>query len=100
MVRLGINGFGRIGRLVTRAARAVEDVQVAAVNASYDSKTLAHVLKYDSVHGRFPGEVEPDENALLVDGRPIHLTAERDKQREPSAPAKEHRSTLRVAPGK
>jgi len=83
MVRLGINGFGRIGRLVTRAARAVEDVQVAAVNASYDSKTLAHVLKYDSVHGRFPGEVEPDENALLVDGRPIHLTAERDPSQIP-----------------
>ncbi len=80
-VRLGINGFGRIGRLVYRVAAAREGVEVAAVNASYSPETLAHLLKYDTVHGRYPGTIEVDENRLVVDGQKLRLTAERDPAR-------------------
>jgi glyceraldehyde 3-phosphate dehydrogenase len=76
-VRLGINGFGRIGRLVFRAARG-KDVQIVGINDLTDAKTLAHLLKWDSVHGPFPGEVEADGDALVVDGKRIPVTAERD----------------------
>jgi glyceraldehyde 3-phosphate dehydrogenase len=76
-VRLGINGFGRIGRLVFRAARG-KDVQIVGINDLTDAKTLAHLLKWDSVHGPFPGEVEADGDALVVDGKRIPVTAEKD----------------------
>jgi glyceraldehyde 3-phosphate dehydrogenase len=76
-VRLGINGFGRIGRLVFRAARG-KDVQVVGINDLTDAKTLAHLLKWDSVHGPFAGEVEADGDALVVDGKRIPVTAEKD----------------------
>ena len=70
-VRIGINGFGRIGRLVLRAARGT-DVEVVGVNDLADAPTLAHLLKYDSVHGPYPGSVEVDGDALVVVNRAGH----------------------------
>jgi glyceraldehyde 3-phosphate dehydrogenase len=78
-VRVGINGFGRIGRNVFRAAMASgADIEWVAVNDLTDSKTLAHLLKYDSILGRYPGSVEETDTGLLVDGRELKVLAERD----------------------
>src|SRR3954466_13495550 len=78
-VRVGINGFGRIGRNVFRAAHSSDaDVEIVAVNDITDSKTLGHLLKYDSVFGNFPGEVTVGDGALTVDGREVKVLAERD----------------------
>ena len=81
-VRVGINGFGRIGRLVFRAARG-KDLEVAGINDLTDAATLAHLLKYDSVHGTFAAEVEADGDALVVDGKKIPVMAERDPAKLP-----------------
>lgn len=78
MVRIGINGFGRIGRNVFRAALVRDDVEVVAVNDLTDAKTLAHLLKYDSVHGTLDAEVEARDGALIVNGKQVHVSAERD----------------------
>jgi glyceraldehyde 3-phosphate dehydrogenase len=75
--RVGINGFGRIGRLVFRAARG-QDLEIVGINDLTDAKTLAHLLKYDSIHGRYPGEVSAADNAIAVDGVRIPVSAERD----------------------
>jgi glyceraldehyde 3-phosphate dehydrogenase len=80
--RVGINGFGRIGRLVLRAARG-RDLEIAGINDLTDAKTLAHLLKWDSVHGRYPGDVEAAGDAIVVDGRRIPVTAERDPAKLP-----------------
>ena len=79
-VRVGINGFGRIGRNVFRAAasRAQGEVEIVAVNDLTDAKTLAYLLKYDSVFGVYPGTVEHEGDAIIVDGTPIRVLAERD----------------------
>jgi len=78
-VKVGINGFGRIGRNYFRALVASgADLDVVAVNDLTDNKTLAHLLKYDSILGRFPGEVSFDDNALWVDGKEIKAFAEKD----------------------
>lgn len=78
-VRVGINGFGRIGRLVFRAMAArAADFEVVAINDLSDPKHLAMLLKYDSVHGRFKGTVEAGEKKLIVNGRDIPITTERD----------------------
>ena len=78
-VKVGINGFGRIGRNFFRALKEQgADLEVVAVNDLTDTKTLAHLLKYDSILGRFPGEVSHDENSLTVDGKQIKVLAERD----------------------
>ncbi len=77
-IKVGINGFGRIGRLVFRAAYNRSDVEVVAVNDITDAVTLAHLLKYDSVHGRFSGSVEARENSIVVDGKEIKVLAEKD----------------------
>jgi glyceraldehyde 3-phosphate dehydrogenase len=78
-VRVGINGFGRIGRNVFRAAQESDaDIEVVAVNDITDAGTLAHLLKYDSVYGPFPGSVEVRDGALAVDGREVRVLAERD----------------------
>lgn len=77
-IRIGINGFGRIGRNVFKVLHASNDFEVAAINDLTDAKTLAHLLKYDSTYGRFPGTVEAAENAVIVDGKKIAITAERD----------------------
>ncbi len=79
-IRLGINGFGRIGRLVFRAIleRNSNDFDVVAVNDLTDAKTLAHLLKYDSVHGIFPGEIDVDGNELIVNGNRLRVLSERN----------------------
>ena len=76
-VRIGVNGFGRIGRLVVRVARE-RDIEVVGVNDVVDVATLAHLLKYDSTFGRYPGSVAVEDATLVLDGRPIRATAERD----------------------
>ena len=75
---IAINGFGRIGRLVLRAAIEQEGLEVKAINDLTDAKTLAHLLKYDSTHGRLAAEVEVDGDTLVVDGKTILILAERD----------------------
>jgi glyceraldehyde 3-phosphate dehydrogenase len=82
-VRVGINGFGRIGRLVLRAALNNEGIDVAAVNDLTDAATNAHLFKYDSVHGTFPGAVEAGENEITINGRPIKVYSEKDPQKIP-----------------
>ncbi len=80
-VRVGINGFGRIGRMVLRAAvqeREFNDIEVVAINSSYDIEYIIYLLRYDSVHGRFDAKLEADNGSLVVNGKKIHLTAERD----------------------
>ena len=77
-VKVAINGFGRIGRLVFRVIDKRDDVEVVAINDITDAKTLAHLLKYDSVHGKYDGSVEARENSIVVNGREIHISAERD----------------------
>ncbi|MGL5387404.1 MAG: type I glyceraldehyde-3-phosphate dehydrogenase [Serratia sp. (in: enterobacteria)] len=78
MVKVGINGFGRIGRNVLRAALGRNDFQVVAINDLTDSKTLAHLLKYDSLQGTLSASVEASEGQLLVEGKAIHVFSERD----------------------
>ena len=78
MVRVAINGFGRIGRQVFQAGHNDPDIEWVAFNDLTDNKTLAHLLKYDSVHGRFAGEVSYDEAGLIVDGKHIKVFEERD----------------------
>jgi glyceraldehyde 3-phosphate dehydrogenase len=84
-VRVGINGFGRIGRNVLRAAvlGKQSDLEFVAVNDITDTKTLAHLLKYDSVHGRFPGTVEGKGEALVVNGREIKVFAIKEPEKLP-----------------
>ena len=77
-VKVGINGFGRIGRNVYRAARGRSDVEIVAVNDITDTKTLAHLLKYDSILGNFEGDVAADGDHLQVDGSRVKVFAERD----------------------
>ena len=80
-VRVGINGFGRIGRMVLRAAvkeSEFNDIEVVAINSSYDIEYIIYLLRYDSVHGRFDAKLEADNGSLVVNGKKIHLTAERD----------------------
>ncbi|HVH19954.1 MAG TPA: type I glyceraldehyde-3-phosphate dehydrogenase [Myxococcota bacterium] len=76
--RVGINGFGRIGRLVFRAAAEKKNLEIVGINDLTDAATLAHLLKYDSIHGHYPGEVEAADGAIVVDGRRIPVTAERN----------------------
>ena len=77
-VGVGSNGFGRIGRCAFRAARGRNAIEVVALNDLTDPSTLAHLLKHDSVHGAFPGEVAAADDAIQVDGRKIRVLAERD----------------------
>ncbi len=77
-IKVGINGFGRIGRLVFRAAATKPEIDIVGVNDLFDAQQLAYMLKYDSVHGIFPGTVEAAGDALVVNGRRIRLTAEKD----------------------
>ncbi len=77
-IRTGINGFGRIGRLVFRRGLELGNLEIVAINDLTDPKTLAHLLKYDSTHGRFPGEVSHTDDSIVVNGKEIKITAERD----------------------
>ena len=84
-IRVGINGFGRIGRNVVRAAKAMKlgELDFVAVNDITDTKTLGHLLKYDSVHGRFPGNVVAKADSLEVDGDTMRVLAEKDPAKLP-----------------
>jgi len=81
-VKVGINGFGRIGRLVFRGARQAK-IKIVGINDITDARTLAHLLKYDSVHGKYQGEVGYDENNLVVDGKKIPVYAQTDPSKLP-----------------
>ena len=80
MIKVGINGFGRIGRMVFRAAvqNFSDDIQIVGINDLLDPEYLAYMLKYDSVHGRFQGDISVEDGKLIVNGNSIRLTAERD----------------------
>src|SRR6185503_670702 len=84
-VRVGINGFGRIGRNVLRSAIAMKQntIDFVAVNDITDTKTLAHLLKYDSVHGRFPGTVEARGDCIVVNGDEIKVSAIKEPEKLP-----------------
>ena len=77
-IRIGINGFGRIGRLAFRRAVTLPDVEVVAINDLIDVEYLAYMLRYDSTHGRFQGQVAVENGQLVVNGKAIRITAERD----------------------
>lgn len=77
-IKVAINGFGRIGRITFRQIMKSDDIEVVAINDLTDSKTLAHLLKYDSVHGRFQGDVQSEEGFLIVNGKKIKVHAEKD----------------------
>lgn len=77
-VRVGVNGFGRIGRYFTRMAFANPDVEIVAINDLTDTATLAHLLKYDSIHRRFPGTIEVVDNDMVVNGKTIKMSAIKD----------------------
>jgi glyceraldehyde 3-phosphate dehydrogenase (phosphorylating) len=83
MTAIGINGFGRIGRNVLRAARGNSAFDVRLINDITDAKTMAHLLKYDSNYGTFAGEVHAEDSALIVDDRRIRVTSERDPAKLP-----------------
>ncbi len=78
MIKVGINGFGRIGRMVFRAAAGRDDIEVVAINDLLEVDYLAYMLKYDSVHGRFCGDVSTQDGKLIVNGKEIRVTAETD----------------------
>ncbi|MGA2667513.1 MAG: type I glyceraldehyde-3-phosphate dehydrogenase [Ignavibacteria bacterium] len=82
-VKVGINGFGRIGRLVYKRMMELGGYEVMAINDITDSKTLAHLLKYDSVHRKYPGDVKASENGISVNGKEIKVLAEKDPSRLP-----------------
>lgn len=80
MIKIGINGFGRIGRLVLRSAMQRDNVQVVAINDLLDVEYLAYLLKYDSVHGRFKGTVEVKNGGLIINGQQIRVTADKNPE--------------------
>jgi glyceraldehyde 3-phosphate dehydrogenase len=82
-IRVAINGFGRIGRLSFRRLLEKENIEIVAINDLTDNATLAHLLKYDSVHGKFPGTVTADGDSLTVNGMRINAYAERDPKKLP-----------------
>src|SRR5262249_54955894 len=83
-MRIAINGFGRIGRNVFRVCHQ-KNLEVVSINDLTDAATLAYLLRYDSVHGRFAGKVEASKDALVVDGKRIQVTAEKDPSKLPHA---------------
>ena len=83
MIKIAINGFGRIGRMTTRVLLNMTGVEIVAINDLTDNATLAHLFKYDSIHRRFNGTVESDENHLILNGRKIAALAEKDPSKLP-----------------
>ena len=79
-VKIGINGFGRIGRIAFRIASERPDVEVVGINDLLDVEHLAYLLKYDSVHGKFKGSIEVNNGNLVVNGNVIRVTAERNPE--------------------
>ena len=82
-IKVGINGFGRIGRMFLRAALTKKDIEVVAVNDITDAPTLAHLLKYDSIHGTLRHEVKAEGGSIFLDGKPLQVLAERDPSKLP-----------------
>lgn len=82
-VSIAINGFGRIGRMVFRQAILQDELNIVAINASYPAETLAHLIKYDTNHGKFEGTVDFEENALIINGKRVELISERDPLKLP-----------------
>src|SRR5699024_8483740 len=82
-IRVAINGFGRIGRVVFRQAIFENNLDVVAINASYPTETIDHLIKYDSVHGVFPGKVEAVDGALIVNDKKINLVQSRNPEELP-----------------
>jgi glyceraldehyde 3-phosphate dehydrogenase len=82
-MKIAINGFGRIGRMTLRALENKPQVEVVAVNDLTDIKTLTHLLKYDTAHGRFPGEVQEDGENIIVNGKKIRLLSQKDPEKLP-----------------
>jgi glyceraldehyde 3-phosphate dehydrogenase len=82
-INVAINGFGRIGRITFRALLQKPNVNVVAINDLTDAKVLAHLLKYDSIHGRFPGTVSVQDSNLMVNGKPIQVTSEKNPENLP-----------------
>ena len=78
VTKIGINGFGRIGRMCLRAALQNPNVQVVAVNSTSDAESSAHLLKYDSIHGKLNHEIEAGGNLMVVDGQPIEIISDRN----------------------
>ena len=78
MIKVGINGFGRIGRFVFRAAQKRSDIEIVGINDLLDAEYMAYMLKYDTMHGRFDGTVEVKDGNLIVNGKTIHVTAEKN----------------------
>ncbi|WP_284561104.1 glyceraldehyde-3-phosphate dehydrogenase [Bacillus sp. T2.9-1] len=83
MISVAINGFGRIGRMVLRNAINDENIHITAINASYPSETIAHLTKYDTIHGKFPGKVVAKDHSILIDGQEILLVNNRNPERLP-----------------
>ncbi|WP_077214205.1 glyceraldehyde-3-phosphate dehydrogenase [Bacillus dakarensis] len=81
--KIAINGFGRIGRMVFRKAILDDNLEIVAVNASYPAETLAHLIKYDTNHGRFDGDVHAEDNALVVNGKKVKLLSNRNPEELP-----------------
>jgi len=85
MVKIAINGFGRIGRCVFRQGFGVKDLEFVAINDLTDAKTLAYLLKYDSIHGIYGKDVKAKSNSIVVDGKEIQILAEKDPEKLPWA---------------
>ncbi|WP_428909348.1 glyceraldehyde-3-phosphate dehydrogenase [Niallia sp. Krafla_26] len=81
--KIAINGFGRIGRMVFRKAILDDSLDIVAVNASYPTETLAHLIKYDTIHGKFDGEVRAEEDAMIVNGKRVQLLSNRNPEELP-----------------
>ena len=77
-IRVGINGFGRIGRLVFRAAQKRDDIEIVGINDLIDVEYMAYMLRYDTMHGKFDGTVEVKDGKLVVNGKAIRVTAEKN----------------------
>jgi glyceraldehyde 3-phosphate dehydrogenase len=84
-MKIAINGFGRIGRMTLRALQNKSEIEIVAINDLTDTQTLAHLLKYDTAHGRFPGEVVVDGDTMIVNGKSIRLLSEKDPEKLPWA---------------
>ena len=77
-IKVGINGFGRIGRLVFRVAMTRNDIEIVGINDLIDVNYMAYMLKYDTIHGRFAGNIEVQDGKLVVNGQAIRVTSEKD----------------------
>ncbi len=81
--RVAINGFGRIGRMVFRKAILEDRFEIVAINASYPAETFAHLIKYDTIHGKFDGKLSTEEDAIIVNGKRVQLLSNRDPEELP-----------------